>query len=187
MATTCTAYSLKGMGKECAGAVAGLKRLLIGLASEWTLTPNSSTHKVTLTGKDTSATFYEYYITDESSSLTSTLTVNSQNGVKYYTNTVNATFVRMRPEKHLELMALANEKLIVIAVDNNNEYWVLGYGSSATASEETAQSGQAFDDLSGYQITLTQRSAYLPFGTDTLPKISTPDVYEDAVSPDDLS
>lgn len=179
MATSCTAYSLKGMGQECSGAVAGLKRLLIGLAREWNLTPGEN-HTVTISAASgaTGATFYEYYIMDESSSLTSTLTVNAQNGVKYYTNTVNATFVRMRPEKHIELMALANEKLVVIAVDNNDVNWVLGVGSAVTASEETAQSGQAFDDLSGYQVTLSQRSAALPYAVATLPAIDTPEVYE---------
>lgn len=173
MATSCTAYSLVGMGQECSGAVAGLKRLLIGLAREWNLTPAQSGHKVTISAASgaTGATFYEYYIMDESSSLTSTLTVNAQNGVKYYTNTVNATFVRMRPEKHIELMALANEKLVVIAVDNNDVNWVLGVGSAVTASEETAQSGQAFDDLSGYQVVISQRSGSLPYVVSQLPAI----------------
>lgn len=179
MATTCTQYSLVGMGQECSGAVAGLKRLLIGLQREWNITPGEG-HTVTIAAADgaTSPKFYEYFIMDESSSLTSTLTINAQNGVKYYTNEVAATFVRMRPEKHIELMALANEKLVVIAVDNNDQNWVLGVGSAVTASAETAQSGQAFDDLSGYQITLSQRSGALPYAVATLPAVSTPNVYE---------
>lgn len=178
-ATTCTQYALKGMGQECSGAVAGLKRLLIGLYREWDLTVGEG-HSVTIAAADgvTSPKFYEYYIMDESSSLTSTLTINAQNGVKYYTNAIAATFVRMRPEKHIELMALANEKLVVIAVDNNDQNWVLGVGSAVTATEETAQSGQAFDDLSGYQITLSQRSGALPYVVSTLPAVDTPAVYE---------
>ena len=59
MATSCTAYSLKGMGQECSGAVAGLKRLLIGLAREWNLTPGEN-HTVTISAASgaTGATFY---------------------------------------------------------------------------------------------------------------------------------
>ena len=181
MATSCTAYALKGMGQECLGSVAGLQRLLIGLKSEWVVSANTSQQIITaLSGTTSSATFYEYYIMDESSSLSSTLTVNNQNGVKYYNNVINATFVRMRPEKHIELMALANEKLVVFAVDNNNQGWFLGEDSFVTATEETAQSGQAFDDLSGYQVTLTHRSGKLPFGIEAsvYGKVTTPDVYE---------
>lgn len=181
MATSCSAYSIKGMGKECAGAVAGVKRLIIGLADEWSVSANTAQTITALSGKTTGATLYDYYISDESTSLTSTLSVNNANGVKYYTNVINATFNRMRPEKHIELVALANEKLIVIAVDNNNQGWFLGYDGNVTATEETAQSGQSFDDLAGYQVTLSQRSATLPYGIDESlysAKVDTPDVYE---------
>lgn len=182
----CTIYAIKGMGQECAGAVAGLKRILIGLSREWVVTDASTSaapHSVTIAAAADAdnPTFYDYYIMDESSSLSSTLTVNNANGVKYYNNVINATWVRMRPEKHIELMALANEKLIVIAQDNNNEYWVLGKDGFVTATEETAQTGQSFDDLSGYQVVLTHRSAALPFSISeaNLPAIDTPDSYNE--------
>lgn len=186
MAKSCLVYSIKGMGQECNGAVAGLKRLLIGLSREWTVTEDTSSaatpHSVTISAVTANTKFYEYYIMDESSSLTSQLNVNNQNGVRYYSNVCNATFVRMRPEKHIELMALANEKLIIIAEDNNNQYWVIGgLGGDATATSETAQTGQSFDDLSGYQLEFTARSNALPYAIDeaNLPDIDTPDVYED--------
>ena len=175
----CTSYTLKGMAQECKGSVAGLKKLYIGLLDGFTVTTTASSHTATISAKTTGDTLYEYFVTDESSSLTSTLTKNSQNGVKYYNNVINATFVKMTPAKHLELQALANENLIVVAIDNNNQGWLLGADSFVTASEETAQSGQSFDDLSGYQITLNHRSAELPFGisTENLP-IVTPEPTE---------
>lgn len=178
MATSCSHFAIVGMGQECAGSAAGLKRLMIGLAREWTLTPSTGgTHTATLSGSSTAATFYEYYITDESTSLTSTLNVNNANGVRYYSNVINATFIRMRPEKHLELMALANEKLVILAQDNNGQYWAF---DNASATAETAQSGQSFDDMSGYQIEISGRNSALPYGIDSgsLPKIDTPNVYE---------
>lgn len=181
MATSCTAYALKGMGQECAGSVAGLKQLIIGLSREWTVATGSNHTVTALTASDTAASLYDYYIMDESSSLSSTLTVNNANGVKYYNNVISASFVRMRPEKHIELMALANEKLIVIAVDNNNQAWLLGADGFVSATEETAQSGQAFDDLSGYQVTLSHRSGFLPFAIAESVysgKVETPEVYE---------
>ena len=170
----CTSYTLKGMAQECKGSVAGLKKLYIGLIDGFTVSTTPSSHTATISAKTTGDTLYEYFVTDESSSLTSTLTKNSQNGVKYYSNVISATFVKMTPAKHLELQALANENLIVVAVDNNNQGWLLGADSFVTASEETAQSGQAFDDLSGYQITLNHRSAELPFGisTENLPIVT---------------
>lgn len=180
----CGNYSLKGMGQECLGAVAGLKALYIGLGREWSVTTDADTHSVTaLSALTSSATLYDYYIMEESSSLTSQLNINAQNGVKYYSNVINATFVRMRPEKHIELMALANEKLVIVAVDNNNTGWLIGADGLATATSETAQTGQAVDDLSGYQIELTARSAALPYAiAESLysGKVHTPNAYDQA-------
>lgn len=181
MATSCVKYAITGMGQECAGSAAGIKRLFIGLDREWVVTENSGgTHSATITAATgaTNPKFYDYFIMDESTSLVSTLNVNNQSGVRYYSNVINATWVRMRPEKHLELMALANEKLIVIAQDNNDEYWVL---TNVNATAETAQSGQASDDLSGYNVELTGRSPKLPYSIAyaDLPTIDTPEVYED--------
>lgn len=177
MATSCTQYALKGMGQECQGSASGLKRLIIGLAREWTIVPAASGHSATISGTSTGVTMYEYYISDESTSLTSTLNINNQNGVKYYQNVINATFVRMREEKHIELQALANEKLVILVQDNNGQYWAF---DNASATAETAQSGQSFDDLSGYQIEISGRNALLPYAVSSsnLPTIDTPAVYE---------
>lgn len=178
MATSCTQYALKGMGQECQGSASGLKRLLIGVARDWDIVPSSSTtrHLATLSGTSSASTMFEYYIADESTSLTSTLNINNQNGVKYYQNVINATFVRMREEKHIELQALANEKLVILVQDNNKSWWAF---DNARATAETAQSGQSFDDLSGYQVEISGRNALLPYAVETLPSnITTPDVYE---------
>lgn len=161
----CQSYSLTGIGQECAGAVAGLKKLYFGLLDDVSaITFSAGTQMVTNFELKTGKKLYEYFVTDESSSLNSTMTRNSQQGTLYFTNTINATFIKMTPAKNLEMQALANEKLIVIAEDNNNQNWLLGADSFATANEITAQSGQAFDDLSGYQIVINHRSGYLAMG-----------------------
>lgn len=158
----CTSYTLKGMPQECKGSVAGLKELYIGLLDDVSAVTTTTAHTCTITMK-TGKKLYSYFVTDESSSLTSTLNRNAANGVLYYTNAISASFVKMTPAKHIELMALANEKMVAVAVDNNNYAWFLGADSFVTASEETAQTGQSFDDLSGYQVTLNHRSGALPY------------------------
>lgn len=161
----CQSYTLKGIPQECAGSVAGLKTLYFGLVDDITgVTYTDSAQTIDTLALASGKHIYEYFVTEESSSISSTLTKNPQNGVQYFTNTLNATFVRMTPAKHLEMEALANEKIFIIAQDNNNEYWAIGVRDGfATVGEITAQSGQAFDDLSGYQIVANHRSGFLPF------------------------
>lgn len=161
----CTSYTLKGMPQECNGSVAGLKKLYIGLLDDISgVTADETTHTISAFTLSSGKKVYEYFVTDESSSLTSTLNRNTANGVLYYLNAISASFVKMTPAKHLELQAMANEKMFVIAEDNNGYSWLLGKDSFVTAAEETAQTGQSFDDLSGYQVTLNHRSGSLPYG-----------------------
>ena len=163
----CTSYTLKGMAQECGGAVAGLKKLYIGLLDDLSaVTVTESAHTVSTFTLASGKKMYDYFVNEESSSLSSTLNRNSANGVLYYLNSISATWVKMTPAKHLELQALANEKMFVIAEDNNGYSWLLGADSFVTAAEETAQTGQSFDDLSGYQVTLNHRSGSLPYGID---------------------
>lgn len=176
MATNCSQYFLAGMGKECQGSASGLKRLAIAPARDFTIVPDSgNTHTATFSGATTASTFYEYVVNDEAASITSTLNVNNQNGVRYYSNNCQATLIRMRPEKHMELIALANERLCVLVQDANGQWW--GY-DNATCTSQTAQSGQAADDMSGYQIELVGRNPVLPYGITNVPNIDTPAVNE---------
>ena len=161
---SCQSFTLKGIPQECAGSVAGLKTLYFGLVddiSAVTFTDSAQTID-TLTLKS-GKHLYEYFVTEESSSLNSTITKNPQNGVQYFTNQLNATFVRMTPEKHIEMEALSNEKLFFVAEDNNGYLWTSLRDSFVSVSEITAQTGQSFDDLSGYQIVANHRSGFLPF------------------------
>jgi hypothetical protein len=72
----------------------------------------------------------------------------------------------MEANKHLEIEALAAEKLVAVIGDNNGKYWFVGYDGYLSTDEATAQSGQSYDDLNGYNTTMNAMSAYLPFEID---------------------
>ena len=72
-------------------------------------------------------------------------------------------FTKLEAAKHLEIQAMGAEELIAIVYTNDGKYWLVGADSYVTATESNAQTGSSFDDLNGYTITLSARSAYLPF------------------------
>lgn len=160
-------YTLTGISTDCNPSLAGIKKAYLGYADDFTVTieDSDSGRTVTLSG-ETGAKLYVYSFNKQTGSLTSTLTKDETNGTRYYTNTVALQFTKMEQAKHLEVEAMAAEHLIGIIEDNNGKYWLVGGDSYLSTDEATAQSGQSFDDLNGYNLTLNAMSAYLPFEID---------------------
>ena len=158
-------FTLKGITLDCNPVLAGIKRVYLGYNDQLTITPDPQTHTATIAAKSgvENAKLYPYDVVANTGGLTSTLTKNEQNGIRYYTNTIAMQFTRLEADKHLEVQAMAAEALVAVVETNDGKYWVVGADSYLSATESTAQTGSSFDDLNGYTISLAARSAYLPF------------------------
>lgn len=162
----CNLQSLKGIGEFCETNLAGIKRAWLGLRSGFDITPDSSKKNFIGTMANvegSSEKLYEYVFAKQTGALTSTITIDEANGVRYYTNEVNLQFNKLEAAKHAEIEALAQSQLVGIILDNNDKYWLVGYDSYLSATAVTAQTGQSFGDLNGYQTTMSAMSANLPF------------------------
>lgn len=162
--------SLKGIGTNCETSLAGIKKIWIAESDNVKIVPTFdeatgrlSSHVATLTIAESTKPFFPYSFAKQTGSLTSTITIDEANGVRYYTNEIALQFNKMEAEKHLEIEALAAGELVVIVLDNNGKYWAVGYDNYVSATAAGAQSGQAFGDLNGYTTTMSAMSAYLPF------------------------
>lgn len=164
MATSCLSdYTLKGIGYDCNANLAGVKKVYITYFDDATVAPVYSAHTITAVTLSTGVTWYEYDFARNTSSLNSVLTKDEANGTRYYTNTLELVFNKLTAAKHLEVMALAAEKLAVIVVDNNDKKWYLGADAYVSGISTEAGTGASADDRNGYTVTLEGTSAYLPF------------------------
>lgn len=164
MATSCLSnYTLAGIGFDCNANLAGIKEVYITYFNDATPTIDYSAHTVTAVALATGASWYTYEFARNTGSLNSTLTKDEANGTRYYTNTLELVFNKLTAPKHLEVMALAAEKLAVIVVDNNGKKWYLGADQYVSGSAEEAGTGTSADDRNGYTVTIDGQSAYLPF------------------------
>lgn len=156
--------TLNGISNSCQANLGGLKRAWIGNFDNFTVTVDETQHTVTaLTGTSSAATLYEYQFNRQTGSISSQLSVDEGNDVRYYTNTANLVFTRMEASKHAEMEALGRGHLLGIFEDANGKFWLMGADNYMSGSEQTAQSGTAFSDLNGYNTTLSQISAHLPY------------------------
>ena len=164
-----TNQTLKGIKSDCNPNLAGIAEAYIGYFGDFDVTVEASAQSVTTITAATGAStgkLYAYDFAKQTGSLTSTLSKDEANGTRYYTNTVTLQFTKMEANKHLEIEALAAEKLVAVIGDNNGKYWFVGYDGYLSTDEATAQSGQSYDDLNGYNTTMNAMSAYLPFEID---------------------
>jgi len=63
------------------------------------------------------------------------------------------------------LMAEANA-MVIVAKDNNNQYWSVGVERGGFVSAATGTSGVAFADRSGYELTLSGLESKPMFSVD---------------------
>ena len=159
----CLDYTtLKGITYSCEANLAGIKEIYLGYRNDFSVSTSTETKTATISAIS-SAKLYRYTFAKKTGSLTTSLTKDETNGIRYYTSTINLQFNKMEGAKHLEIEAMAAEQLIAIVVDNNGKSWLVGEDSYVSADTTTAQTGQGFDELNGYQISLSSQSAYMPW------------------------
>ena len=166
MANSCLSnYTLCGITFDCNANLAGIKKVWMTYYDdvEFSAATDYSKHQVSGFSISTGVSWYEYDFARNSSSLNSTLTKDDANGTRYYTNTLTIVFNKLEAQKHLEVMALAAEKLAVIVEDNNGKKWLLGQDSYVSGVSEEVGTGASADDRNGYNVTIEGTSAYLPF------------------------
>lgn len=161
-------YTLKGIGFDCNPNLAGIKKIYLGYHEDFTVTvtetseDNATTHSASIEAIG-DGKLYEYTFAKRTGSLTSTLTKDETKGTRYYTNEITLQFNKLEGWKHMEIEAMAAEALIAVVIDNNNNGWLVGADGYLSATASTAQTGDSYDSMNGYNITMSAMSAHLPY------------------------
>ena len=109
------------------------------------------------------AQWYKYYIKKNTSSFTSTATIDQANGVNYVSTELTLVFTKMETSKRVEMSALLLNDVAVIVVDSNNKAWCLGLNNPVNATAGSGESGTSATDGNKYTLTLTDESDTFPF------------------------
>lgn len=157
--------TLAGIAKDCASNLAGIAKVWI--MNFDAVTATIATNQLTaLNAVDSSSDLedvcFAYNFRKQTATLTSTQTKDNASGTAFWTNVLALQFSKMETTKHLEVSAITQGELAVIAKDNNGKYWYIGAKYAVESTDATAQSGQNYGDLNGYNITLQQISDSLP-------------------------
>lgn len=165
---SCTAYTLKGITNDCSTSKGGIREVYIADWAKDLFTLGETSETVESLKAD--AKFYKFFIKKNTSSFTSTATIDLANGVNYVSTELNLVFTKMETSKRIEMSALLLNDVAVLVTDANGKTWCLGKDNPVNATAGLAESGTAATDGNKFSITLTDESDTFPFEyTGTLP------------------
>lgn len=160
----CNSIALKGIGLGCKDHMGGIKEVYLIKDNEVkSVTLNEDRSAIDAIELETSATFKTYKFRKGTSQFTSTMTTDEAIGTLSVQTDLALQFSTMETAKRLEIMAMCMDSMKGIVLDSNGKYWFLGYDFPISASAATGQTGTAFADFGGYNVTLTDNSKEFPF------------------------
>jgi len=145
---------------DCKDAVGGIKSIhLVNWAKTGFTVASGEVTATTIVSGDV----YTYDIPKATGSMANTTNVSVENGTVYNSTDVAFRLRRMSTTKRNEMKLLAQGRTFCIVKNNNDEYWLVGRESGCEVSAMTANSGTAFGDMNGYEITLQAMDSEQPY------------------------
>lgn len=160
----CT-QTLAGIARECGANMGGIKAVYMANFEDVD-TVTISTNVVTAITMVSSKKFYAYYFNPNTSSFTTTMQANRENGTLYFETVLSLVFPKQDATKRAEVNALAQAGLMAIVQDSNDNCWLLGYNDPLLMTTGTAETGVNRADRNGYALELTDAQNQMPYTVD---------------------
>ena len=145
-----------GRALDCKDAIGGVKAVYFCQLEDATITSSNGA----ITDLDLSpAQLYKYNLVRGTASFTETITASAENGTVFYEPSVNIKLHKLSVGDANEIKLLAQNRLLLFvetnAVDANGkrQIWCCGSENGMEMTTGTANSGVAFGDMSGYDLT----------------------------------
>lgn len=142
--------------KDCRDSRGGLQKIYITeIGNKNTLSPASG--KITTFTLTTGKQFWIYAIDRqaEAADFTDKQTGNDANGSLMNEQSLNMVLHKMQQSLRDEIRLLAKNDLMIIVLDENGTYWLLGENRGMRLNDSTATTGKSMGDLNGYTMVFT--------------------------------
>lgn len=153
-------YISSGVQLGCSDGIGGIKTIYV-LGATGGTAPSVSSVSVTgstgpITGITGSGTWFQFELKRNTSSLAQNVQKNFENGSIFFEQVLNAVLYKYDQDKRNQLKILSqNDKIQIIAVDQNDVQYYLGQTNGMYLSGGGAETGTAFGDRNGFTLTFT--------------------------------
>ena len=143
-----TAFAL-----DCKDSVGGIKAVyLVESSAKGTITKSTS-GTVTAWTLSGGKNFFKYELRKATSQFTTTVQANQANGTTFYETDLTIQLNKLEVYKRNEIKLLAQNTLLIIALDRNGTYWLLGEGNGCDLTTGAGATGTAMGDFNGWNLT----------------------------------
>jgi hypothetical protein len=141
----------QGYTLDCADGIGGIKKIYVTeLANKSTLTEASGV--VTAFTLSSGKKFWAYDLIKETGNFTEDQTKSVANGTVFYDQKLTFTIRKLQASLQQELRLLAQNDLMIIVLDRNGIYWLLGKTNGVDLITRGGASGTAMGDMNGYTL-----------------------------------
>jgi hypothetical protein len=153
-------YISSGVALGCSDGIGGIKSIYV-LGATGATTPSVSGVTVTgstgpITGITGAGTWFQFELKRNTSSLVQNTTKSFENGTIYYEQVLTAVMYKYDQDKRNQLLVLGqNDKIQIIAQDQNDVFYYLGQVNGMYLSGGNAGTGTAFGDRNGFELVFT--------------------------------
>lgn len=157
-------YISSGVDLGCSDGIGGIKSIWV-LGASGATAPSVSAVSITgstgpITGITGSGVWYNFELKRNTSSLSQNTTKNFENGTIYWEQVLTAVLFKYDQDKRNQLLVLGqNDKIQIVAVDQNDVAYYLGQVNGMYLSGGSAATGTAFGDRNGFELIFTGQEA----------------------------
>jgi hypothetical protein len=157
-------YISSGVDLGCSDGIGGIKSIWVLGASGGTA-PSVSAVSITgstgpITGITGAGVWYNFELKRNTSSLSQNTTKNFENGTIFWEQVLTAVLFKYDQDKRNQLLVLGqNDKIQIVAVDQNDVQYYLGQVNGMYLSGGSAATGTAFGDRNGFELIFTGQEA----------------------------
>lgn len=141
--------TLTGYTNPCRTGVGGIRKVW---AAFWT---SGTTYTITsgqVTGVTGNPTFVGYEQETESSDFKDQTQPSRINGTMYSEQDLTMMFLQGSASKRNEVLYMAQNRLLMVALDENGIYWLIGRQRGAMLEPSEFNSGKASGDMNGWTL-----------------------------------
>lgn len=153
-----------GFTLGCRDNTGGIKALYILSGSITDINTAADGKIVGITG---SGDFYKFELFRQTSNYAEEITSTPENGTVFYNQTLNAVFFKLKQAVRNQVNTLAQNPNLKVIVQTNNgtidgsgAFFLMGQTNGAQLLSGTGQSGTAFGDLNGYNLTFSGQEPF---------------------------